>query len=853
MKHRGKLLLVTAGLMLSLIAILCACTGPTETNTGTSSETAGSATGTETATEAVTGTETGSAAADTDTQTETETKPTVSEDVIGIANVANAGYAMAGSCRNTDGYSNLHANDNDLSTPFSSQDFSAAESDVYLFVDLTRAYTVRSVVLLPAVGEAELFPVDFDLQVSDDGQAWTTVQSRTDVSGVGEAGVTVDMGGVEASFVRLLVHRMAEDKGKYRFALGEMQVLADVRRTDNLVLRQNDIWLYTDTSATLAAAYRRIANVTEEAPLRFFTDDPAVAEIDCNTGSITPRGFGDTLVYAYDGENLTACHVRVLDDTQTAFRISTFYHSNFGYPDVIPACLDYMKEAGIGFLEETRTYDAAGNQVCDYMMYLCAKRDIFYSVSDPLHDLALSKASQSRIIELVQKYENRAGFGGIYLVDEPHEESNDYARVARIIHDYNHHITPHLNLLPIGGFPSWDEYVSEYCAITGGTHRMEYLSYDNYCFMADGGFNWGVYNSLNKIRQYGLKYNASTGYYMQCMEIRGAYRISSDEELLFNASMGLAYGMKNFKWFVYLTPIGGGGEPFTTGVIGPDFKPSVMYEGVKAANARIAEWGKVLGKSDAVEVYHSDAVSGNEVVPEDFVIRQTSDNAAIYALYQSLEGDGRQYVVVVNRDFGKGRDKEFTFAVTEGLPSLELYDGGAWTSLDIGSGSFSLFIAAGDSAILRLPEGYDFRRPAAKPSDNLALGRAAFVSSSQYTFWTESDKASYRLTDGETASGGWLAGNRDTNPIVLIDLGEVRQISRVELFVFVTMEKRFPGSATIEVSADGVTWTQVFSSQITAGADGSASCGFDKADARYVRITAGGVRCALGEIGIYAQ
>ena len=121
------------------------------------------------------------------------------------------------------------------------------------------------------------------------GQAWTTVQSRTDVSGVGEAGVTVDMGGVEASFVRLLVHRMAEDKGKYRFALSEMQVLADVRRTDNLVLRQNDIWLYTDTSATLTAAYRRIANVTEEAPLRFFTDDPAVAEIDCNTGSITPR------------------------------------------------------------------------------------------------------------------------------------------------------------------------------------------------------------------------------------------------------------------------------------------------------------------------------------------------------------------------------------------------------------------------------------------------------------------------------------------------------------------------------------------------------------------------------------
>lgn len=200
MKHWGKLLLVTAGLMLSLIAILCACTGPTETNTAPRPRRRVPQPEPKPGRKPSRVRRPDRAAADTDTQTETETKPTVSEDVIGIANVANAGYAMAGSCRNTDGYSNLHANDNDLSTPFSSQDFSAAESDVYLFVDLTRAYTVRSVVLLPAAGEAELFPVDFDLQVSDDGQAWTTVQSRTDVSGVGEAGVTVDMGGVEASF-----------------------------------------------------------------------------------------------------------------------------------------------------------------------------------------------------------------------------------------------------------------------------------------------------------------------------------------------------------------------------------------------------------------------------------------------------------------------------------------------------------------------------------------------------------------------------------------------------------------------------------------------------------------------------
>ena len=440
----------------------------------------------------------------------------------------------------------------------------------------------------------------------------------------------------------------------------------------------------------------------------------------------------------------------------------------------------------------------------------------------------------------------------VSLTDEPHEESNDYARVARIISDYNHHVTPHLNLLPIGGFPSWDEYVSEYCAITGGAYRMRYLSYDNYCFMAGGGFNWSVFNSLNKIRQYGLKYNASTGYYMQCMEITGAYRISSDEELLFNASMGLAYGMKNFKWFVYLTPIGSG-EAFTTGMIAADFTPSSMYAGVQAANARIAEWGKVLGKSDAVEVYHSDSVTGNEVVPDDFVIRQTSGHAAICSLYRSTEGDGRQYVVIVNRDYGKGQDKEFTFTAATDLSSLELYDSGMWTDLDIADGSFTLFIPAGDSVILRLPDGYDARRGTdGEPSENLALGCAAFVSSSQYSFWTESDIASYHLTDGNTSSGGWRAGNRDSSPTILIDLGEVRQVSRVDLYALTSSVRQFPDSVAIEVSADGTSWTQVFSSDISADDAGRASCTFGKSDARYVRITSGRSRCTVGEVKIYA-
>lgn len=784
---------------------------------------------------------------ETEPETEPETMPSVSDRSIGIANVAHTGFAMASSSRYTEGkYANIYVNDRDSTTAFSTNLLETADTETYLFIDLTRAWSIRQVILTPEAGEEQLFPVSFDLQVSQDGQEWTTVESFTGVTGIGEAGFTMEVDRT-ARYVRVLIHELAADsKGTgYRCIIDEMQVLADVSRLDDLVLRQDDMWIYMDSHASLVVDHVLIDGSEGGETLRFYSDDPTVATVDAE-GNITPVGYGDTTLYVYDGANLSACHVRVLDDSRTEFRISTFYHSTFGYPDVIPACLDYMKEAGITFLEETRAFDAVGNVVCDYMMYLCAERDIFYSVCDLINSSALLDLKDKEIIELVQKYEHRAGFGGIYLVDEPHEESNDYAHIVNVINEYAPHITAHLNMLPIGGFPSWEEYISDYCAVAGTPGRWRYLSYDNYCFLAGGGFNWGVFNSLNRIRKYGLMYNANTGYYMQCMEISGAYRVSSDEELLFNASMGLAYGMKNFKWFVYLTPITSG-EAYKTGMIGPDFTPSVMYEGVKAANAKIAEWGKILGRSDAIEVYHTSEVNGNEVVPEDFVLYQMTENDAIYTLYRSNE-DGRQYLVVVNRDWGKDRDKEFTFAIPEELMSLDLYENGGWTSLDLSDGTFTLFIEAGDSAILRLPEDYDARRPAEEKSEDLALGRPVYVSSSQYTFWQDTPRGALYLTDGDTTSNGWIADKQDKRPVLTVDLGETYDIAEVHLYQFL----RLPKTAKVEVSTDGVTWTEVAAYDELTYVDGKCVLSFDSVAARYVRLSLTSTQCSVGEIEIYA-
>ncbi|MGN1446268.1 MAG: discoidin domain-containing protein, partial [Eubacteriales bacterium] len=445
-KHRTLVLGLTLGAVLLLTLLLAACRGGSEEQPTVAPESAtdepdtptpdtAPETPTETSTEAPTETPT-----EPESETEPETEdpnaiPTVGDDVIGVANVAKEGYAMASSSARATKRSNIYINDGKTNTDFASGDFDAADREAWLFIDLTATYTLRSVVLFPTSRDMAHFPVSFAVQVSDDGQTWRTVQEMTGVRDVASEGVTVDMGGVSASFVRLLVTEMAGEDGAYHYALSDVEVLADITAKDNLILNQSYIWLYDDTSETLTAAYRRLENTQGDPALRFISADPSIAAVDHETGVITPTGYGDTVVYAYDGTNLTACRVRIIDQRETSVRISTFYHSSFGYPQYMAQVLDYMKDCGITFLEDTRTYDAVGNQVCDYLMYLCGQRDIFLSVCDPLNSGSLIQASDTRILTMVDKYRNRAGFGGIYLTDEPHEESNEYARVAHLIQE----------------------------------------------------------------------------------------------------------------------------------------------------------------------------------------------------------------------------------------------------------------------------------------------------------------------------------------------------------------------------------------------------------------------------------
>ena len=856
-----RLLLCMAFLLTGMLAVSCTgggdatdTTPPADTSAPTEAPTE---TPTETPTEEVTETP-------TEAPTEAPFDPLAFEPAdLPVANIAREGFALGSATKNDEGYSNLNLNDGDFSTGFSTPwaKNSDPAKEYYFFLDLTSVKVLDSVKVYPLAGDEGGFPKAFDILVSADGVDYTTAATVTDASAeAAKEGLTVELGGVEARFVKLLTRELGEGgnrKGKY-LALSEFEVYAPIDTASNMILNRHDIWLFKnpDTTQQLEVLYYRDGSAVDpEAKLKFATLDANVAAVD-EKGLITPVGLGETDVYVTDGKNLAVCHVEVKEEVREDFRISAFYHSNFAYPEQIPVGLKILAEGGVEYIEDTRSVDRAGNHISMYSLFVCNELGLAYSPNDPEGSHSFLEMKDEEILAIVKKYENRAGFYGIYLQDEPHEEYLGYAHVFHVIQEYNPHLIPHLNLLPPYNFGGIDEYFTEFAAVAGGNGRMRYLTYDHYPFTWNGGFDSKVYSSLNRLRKAGLLYNADTGFYMQSMIITGGYPLLDADALRYNATLGMAYGMKNYKWFVALTPVDAEKAAFETGFVSPDFTPAGNYEGLIAAGKYIKTVGKVLANSDAIEVYHGHGEIDNPVLPDDFIFTLAKTGDAIFTLYQSLDGSGQQHVVITNKKFTANGAMTLTLkANKQGEFKILDLATGEMKPLSVGAdGTFTLELAPGQCAVIELPAGMDASR-AAEQSENLALNKPVFVSTSSASFWQKGDVASYFLTDGTPDNGCWITERTDREGWAKLDLLEVCDVSRI-----VISSNSHLGKAqslrdfTVLISEDGVNYTEVGKYNGYEWGDGVSSLEvtFDTAKVRYVLIRTDTKRpMGIGEIEVY--
>lgn len=780
-----------------------------------------------------------------------------------VANVAREGFVLASACKNDGGFLNIYLNDGDRSTGFSTPWEATTDpaTEYYFFIDLTAPRKVDHVKLYPMEGEESAFPKAFEILVSMDGVEYSPAATVSDASAEAD-GLTAELGGVEARFVKLVTRELGKGskrKGCY-LSLSEFEVYAPIDTASNMILNRHDIWLFKnpDTTQQLEILYYRDGTAVDgEATLKFATLDAKVAAVD-EKGLITPVGLGETDVYVTDGKHLAVCHVEVKEEVRLDFRVTTFYHSNFAEPEQLPIGLKILAEGGIEYVEDTRAYDRVGNSISMYSLYLCNNLGIAYSPCDPAGGHGFLKMDDEEILAIVRKYENRAGFFGIYLADEPHEEYMEFAKVFHTIQEYNPHLIPHLNLLPPYNFGGIDEYFTEFAAVAGGNGRMRYLSYDHYPFLWNDGFNTQVYSSLNRLRKAGLHYNADTGFYMQSMIIVGSYPLLNETALRYNATLGMAYGLKNYKWFVALTPIDGEGAGFETGFVAPDFTPADNYEGLIAANKYVKQMGKLLGNSDAIEVYHTNNEADNLRLPEDFILAHVGGGDAIYTLYESLDGKGQQHIVISNKSFRTDKDATFTVKAQKDVGALSVFDPltGETAAITVGAdGTFTLTLKPGQCVAVILPEGVDASRPTEEKPANLALDKPVFASSSSALFWEDGSIATYFLTDGDPARGYWAGHKADRAAWLKLDLLEVCEVSSVKIHSSAAINKaQRCKTFTVLVSEDGVTYTEVATVEGHDWGDCTQplELTFDKVKARYIRIVCGtGRATGFGEIEVY--
>ncbi|MBQ3508326.1 MAG: discoidin domain-containing protein [Clostridia bacterium] len=856
-----KLLICLAFLLTGMLAV--SCTGGDTTGATLPADTD---TPTEVPTEALTEAPTDASAEETTEEETTEAPfdPLAFEPMdLPVANIAREGFALGSATKNDEGYSNLHLNDGDLSTGFSTPwgKNTDASKEYYFFIDLTSAKVLDSVKVYSLADDEGGFPKAFDILVSADGESYTTAATVNDASAeAAKDGLTVELGGVEARFVKLVTRELGAgdpEKGRY-LALSEFEVYSPIDTASNMILNRHDIWLFKnpDTTQQLSILYYRDGTAVDaEAKLKFATLDANVATVDEN-GLITPVGLGETDVYVTDGKNLAVCHVEVKEEVREEFRISAFYHSNFAYPEQIPVGLKILAEGGVEYIEDTRSVDRAGNHISMYSLFVCNELGLAYSPNDPAGSHDFLEMKDEEILAIVKKYENRAGFYGIYLQDEPHDEYLGYARVFHLIQEYNPHIIPHLNLLPPYNFGGIDEYFTEFAAVAGGNGRMRFLTYDHYPFTWNGGFDSKVYSSLNRLRKAGLLYQADTGYYMQSMIITGGYPLLDANALRYNASLGMAYGMKNYKWFVALTPVDAEKAAFETGFVSPDFTPAGNYEGLIAAGEYIKTVGKVLGNSDAIEVYHGHGEIDNPVLPDDFVFTLAKTGDAIFTLYQSLDGSGQQHVVITNKKFTAKDAMTLTLkANKQGAFKILDLTTGEMKPLAVGAdGTFTLDLAPGQCAVIELPADWDVSRPDEK-SENLALNKPVYVSSSSASFWQKGNVAAYHLTNGDPTIGYWVADRSDRSGWLKLDLLEVCEINTLKMYMCTGMiGSQRCKDFTVYVSEDGVNYTKVAKvvnhkwDDLTVPLDLT----FDTVKARYIRIESDSNRpMGVGEIEVY--
>ncbi|QJD82736.1 hypothetical protein [Cohnella herbarum] len=258
----------------------------------------------------------------------------------------------------------------------------------------------------------------------------------------------------------------------------------------------------------------------------------------------------------------------------------------------------------------------------------------------------------------------------------------------------NQNITPH----------SYEDYVYRWV-----NKHPDVLVFDHYPFLSSGANRSDYFENLEIIRRQALLGKIDFWSYIQSVGITGTYRVPSKEEMRYQIYTNLAYGAKGYIYFTYWTPQNAvWNEPFHDGIILPDGTKNISYAWAQEINGEVLKLGPSLTSLTSQAVYHTGTIpNGSTALPANF-FWQPTDNTQPTVIGYYANGNGRKYVMVVNRDTVNSRTLTFSLtpkplSVTEISKTTGGEDG---TNYDSTTGQLFASFAPGEGKLFALPAGY---------------------------------------------------------------------------------------------------------------------------------------------------
>ncbi|MCQ2430247.1 MAG: discoidin domain-containing protein [Clostridia bacterium] len=530
----------------------------------------------------------------------------------------------------------------------------------------------------------------------------------------------------------------------------------------------------------------------------------------------------------------------------------------------------YMRDAGVDMVVavsgvETRTWDVSMDMLDTALSTWHDGRGVFvlaHSTRELLDNVLT--APDKQLERIVSRFADKPAFAGYHLIDEPYD-CNPYSPVQNKLGVMDPNALTDVNFLPGGAYASMTDYehrLDDYCRLLDDSANA-YLSFDNYPFPAGAGAvnEDQLFGNFEAVRKAGLATRTRTAFYLQAVGgFNNAYRRPDQATLTYHAASALAYGFKWIKYWSWFVPDYGNPEEtykdYTDAVIGKDGKPTDLYPAACDLHTRVHTIGPVLVRCEADEVYHTGRRSASGVytkVPAGFFAQPVGNEYAILSLLCDRT-DGRQYLMVVNKDMRKAADMSFRLA---GVDKVIVYDTrtGAGTETALSDHTLTLRLEAGDFAFIGLPEG-DFRT--AKPADaNLARSGQAKITADasegrdgcfvvcaldgQRT--STADSYSWRVPAGQTGS-------------MLFEFDQPQVVNRVDLYPAdqgVGFGAGFPRSVTLSAETeDG--WVEIYKNESFARPTTEVPViRFEAVTVKALRLTVSGgsIAADLAEIEIY--